>query len=641
MRNSPACDGCDDPLDAAPVGLQQDVQNTPKRKRTELRQALQLLLSGCDRSHLLALLAANLLAIAGGLLAGLAPLALKGLIDGATAPVERPTPASMPHPILWLILAYLLCLCGARLCADLRPWLLSAAEQGLYAQLRQRFFAHILALPLSLHLRGRNDAMVQTLQQAISAYQVILFNLAASALPIVAEALTATAVLLTLGQPALSGVFAAAAFAYLGLVLIWSSRIRAAARGVSCASTKTYGLMSDSLSNCEPLKCFGAQAWAQARFTDATRELQHAWSGLQDQRLRLALLTTAAFGTAMATSLLLAGHALAHDELTVGGFFLANLYVVQLIRLLEMLSSALRDTLQSLAFIKPLIDVFQQEKEVELPARPRPKPGIEAVDLAPKASSVGGSSPTVRPPHIRFSDIHLAFDPQQLVLNGLSLDIPAGRAIGIVGASGSGKSSLVRILLRLHIPQAGQVLFDGVPIQTLPLSTLRSMIAVVPQDIVLFDASIADNIAMGRDGATIQEVQEAAVLAGLQGVIASMPQAFKTQVGERGLRLSGGERQRIAMARAILKNPQIYVFDEATSMLDANTERQILLDQRRFTAGRTSITIAHRLTVLQDLDLIAVLADGRILEQGDHATLLARRGIYAAMWRAQQAGIGR
>ncbi len=640
MRNRRANDGVDGGNGARTEAPRQDGMQPFKNALTELCLALRLLFTGCSRSQIFPLLAANFLAVAGGLLAGVAPLALKGMIDGATAqsvPADQ-TPAA--NQLLGFSLAYLLCLCGARLCTDLRPWMLSSAEQGLYAHLRQRFFRHVLALPLSAHLHAQGDAKVQILQQAVSAYQVILFNLAGSAVPILAEALAASAVLLTLGQPALSGIFATTAFAYLSLVLIWSSRIKVAAGFVSRANFHAHGLMSDSLSNCEPLKCFGAETWAQGKFIRATQELERAWSRLQGRRLSQALLTTAAFGLAMAASLLLASRALTSGELSIGGFFLANLYMVQLIRLLEMMSSALRDSLQSLAFIRPIMEVFQQAREDESADQRRTQSESEASDPRPRAGSMATSQPIGKAPHIRFSDIHMAFDEQRLVLDGLNLDIPAGSSIGIVGESGGGKSSLVRVLLRLYIPQAGQVFFDDVPIHTLPLSTLRSMIAVVPQDVVLFDATIADNIAIGREGATIQDVQEAACLAGMHGLITSMPQAFETRVGERGQRLSGGERQRVAMARAILKSPQIFVFDEATSMLDANTERQILIDQRRVTAGRTSITIAHRLSVLQDLDQIAVMADGRIVEQGKHADLLAGGGIYAKMWRAQQTGAG-
>jgi ATP-binding cassette subfamily B protein len=232
--------------------------------------------------------------------------------------------------------------------------------------------------------------------------------------------------------------------------------------------------------------------------------------------------------------------------------------------------------------------------------------------------------------------VRLSFDAGAPVLDGFSLDVPRGRATAVVGASGCGKSSLVRLLLRLREPDGGRILLNGVPIDTVPLNSLRSLIAVVPQDVMLLNTTIAANIGLGRDGASPAEIECAARLAGLHDFISALPHGYSTSIGERGLKLSGGERQRIAIARAVLRDPELFVFDEATSMLDGSTERTILRNLREVSAGRTTITIAHRLSAIQDADLIAVLGGGRVIEQGDHATLLAADGAYAAMWRAQQ-----
>ncbi len=221
------------------------------------------------------------------------------------------------------------------------------------------------------------------------------------------------------------------------------------------------------------------------------------------------------------------------------------------------------------------------------------------------------------------------------MLNGLSLDIAAGRRVAIVGASGCGKSSLIRLLLRLAEPQVGSILLGGLDIRALPGHEVRELIAVVPQDTMLFNETMAFNIGIGRTDATRCEIERAARLARVHEFICSLPAGYETAVGERGLKLSGGERQRIAIARAVLKNPRIYVFDEATSMLDSVTEADILKNLQEISKGVTTITIAHRLSTIQDADEIVVLGGGKVAERGEHATLLASGCEYAALWREQ------
>ncbi len=219
------------------------------------------------------------------------------------------------------------------------------------------------------------------------------------------------------------------------------------------------------------------------------------------------------------------------------------------------------------------------------------------------------------------------------MLLDLNLDIPAGRSLALVGASGGGKSSLVRLLLRLCEPDEGCIRLDGVRIDALPIQQLRAMIAVVPQDLALLNSTIGANISLGMESATASSIAQAARLAGLHDFIATLPCGYDTVIGERGLKLSGGERQRIAIARAILRDPRLYVFDEATSMLDPLTEEAIMRRIKALSKGRTVLLIAHRLAAARHADEIAVLNGGRIAERGDHATLLARGRVYASMWR--------
>ncbi|RZI59601.1 MAG: ATP-binding cassette domain-containing protein, partial [Rubrivivax sp.] len=242
-----------------------------------------------------------------------------------------------------------------------------------------------------------------------------------------------------------------------------------------------------------------------------------------------------------------------------------------------------------------------------------------------------------RAPEILFHGIGLAFDERLPVLRDLQLRIPAGQTTAIVGASGCGKSSLVRLLLRLQEPQCGTILVGGTAITEMPIHSLRAMAAVVPQDVLLLHASVAANIAFGKEDATQPEIERAAQLAGLHELIACLPTGYATIIGERGLKLSGGERQRIAIARAVLRDPLIYILDEATSMLDAATEASLMQRFRDIATGRTTLVIAHRLSTVRHAHQIAVLEDGRVVEIGAHAALIKLGGRYAALWRAQEA----
>jgi ATP-binding cassette, subfamily B, heavy metal transporter len=242
------------------------------------------------------------------------------------------------------------------------------------------------------------------------------------------------------------------------------------------------------------------------------------------------------------------------------------------------------------------------------------------------------------PGHLEFENVTLSYAPQRVALQGVSFKVPAGKTVGIVGASGSGKSTLVRLLARLLEPDTGRILLDGVPISALSLATLRQSIAVVPQDTVLFNDSVGDNIAFGKAGCTQEEIEQAASRAHLDELIASLPDTYDTNVGERGLKLSGGERQRLSIARAAIKRPRIYIFDEATSALDSVTELEIARNLQEISRSITTLVITHRLSTVVRADEIIVLEAGTVVERGTHASLLRLCGRYAAFWTAQQTG---
>jgi ATP-binding cassette subfamily B protein len=237
---------------------------------------------------------------------------------------------------------------------------------------------------------------------------------------------------------------------------------------------------------------------------------------------------------------------------------------------------------------------------------------------------------------LEFDRVRLSYRSERTILNDVSFALPAGRTLGIVGASGAGKSTIVRLLVRLVEPDGGRILLDGIDIATIPLQTLRRAIAIVPQDTVLFNDTLAYNIGLGRPGSSRKDIERAARLAHLDELVKRLPEGLETRVGERGIKLSGGERQRVSIARAALKRPRIYSFDEATSSLDSRTEREILQNLREISQRCTTLVIAHRLSTVVHADEIVVLHEGMIVERGTHEQLLRSQGRYAALWKAQQ-----
>jgi ATP-binding cassette subfamily B protein len=365
------------------------------------------------------------------------------------------------------------------------------------------------------------------------------------------------------------------------------------------------------------VKYFGAEHREQARYSQAAEAYMQAATKSENSLALLnivqAVITNLLMGGAMAYSV----WGWSEGRLTVGDLVFVNTYLMQLFRPLDFLGMVYRTIRQGLIDMGEMFRLIDTDVEVE------DAPGAPAL--------------IVRRPTVAFDNVVFGYERNREILHGLSFEVQAGQRVAIVGPSGAGKSTIGRLLFRFYDPWSGRILIDGQDIANVQQASLRAAIGIVPQDSVLFNDTIGYNIAYGRDDAGEADVIEAARGAAILPFIKRLPDGFKTQVGERGLKLSGGEKQRVAIARTLVKDPPILLLDEATSALDTRTEQEILATLRRISRHRTSISIAHRLSTIADSDLIHVMHEGRIVEQGSHVDLLRLDGLYAEMWARQAA----
>jgi ATP-binding cassette subfamily B protein len=548
----------------------------------------------------------------GGLAATLGPLALAKLVDVLGAGSARSAEAP------GLMAAYVAALLLQRLFEQIQAYAYGRGEQRLLRRLSAQTYEHMLRLPMAFHVETRSGGLVQTLADGAMGLRLVLFHLVMTVAPVVVQLTAAGVVIVGVFDMGTGLVLVGALVAYTAVFAWGVARQAGPSKAVAAAQVESGGLAADGLMNVEAIKTFTAEQPFARRYDAAlaTRETQARL--FLTRRLTNGLAVAVVFGVALSLALGIAMGGVHDGRVTVGGFVLLNAYVLQLVRPLEMLGFAARDIGQGLAYLGHLLDVLRRPTEASGPWPPIP------------ARAARG------PAALSFQAVSFAFTPERPTLTNVTFRVAAGSKVGIVGPSGAGKSSLLRLILRLYEPQSGRILLDGEPIGELPLAELRAQIAVVSQDTILFNDTIAENIRLAA-AADLVEVEAAAVAARLDELLSNLPEGLHTPVGERGLKLSGGEKQRVSIARAALKRARLVLFDEATAALDPGTERAVWSAMTELSQGATTIIVTHRLSTVVNADQILVLERGQIVQRGRHSTLLAEDGAYARLWRAQEA----
>ena len=539
------------------------------------------------------------------------------LLGWVTDHLARRAPASIAMATtLGLIAAYALSRILMQLFAQLRDGIFAKV---LYQALREvgvKTFAHVHTLSLRFHLERKTGGLSRIIERGTRGIDTLLSFTTFSIFPTLLQLVIFTAEMIW----KLNGWIAATALAMVGAYVLftfaitrWRVRFR---REMNDSDTDASTKAVDSLLNYETVKYFNNEAHETRRFDRSMGRFARA--SIQAQ-ISLSVLNTGqaaimALGTGIVMVLTTIG--IAQGRFTVGDFVMANAILMQLYVPLNLLGTVYREITQALVDMESMFRLLYQPQEV----RDRP----EARELV------------VRGGEIRFDNVVFSYEPERVVLKGVTFRVPAGKTVAVVGPSGAGKSTISRILFRFYDIAGGSVTVDGQDIRDVTQASLRAAIGIVPQDTVLFNDTIRYNIAYGRIAANEAEVKEAARMAQIDPFIRELPLGYSSMVGERGLKLSGGEKQRVAIARTILKNPPILVLDEATSALDTHTEREIQSALAAVTHDRTTLVIAHRLSTVVDADEILVLDHGVIVERGRHTELVAKAGQYAAMWNKQK-----
>jgi len=551
-------------------------------------------------------------------------LLIAGKVVTITVPwfYKHAVDALAPHPGLMAVpVAAILAYGTARVMAQgfnqLRDGVFAKVEQRAVRRIALSVFRHIHTLSLRFHLERRTGGLARAIERGVAAIEFLLSFVLFNIVPTLFEMAIVCAILWRFYSWSFAAVTLATIALYVAFtfsITDWRIRFR---REMNDRNTEANSKSVDAMLNYETVKYFANEAHEAARYDRALAAYERA--AVRSQATLSAL--NIGQGTIIAGGLIgvmvLAGDGVAAGRMTVGDFVLVNTYLIQLYTPLNFLGVVYRNIKQSLTDLEQMLGLLKIRPEI--------------------ADRPGAPTLTARRGAVAFRHVDFAYDPRRPILKDIDFAVPPGATVAIVGPSGAGKSTIARLLFRFYDVDGGAIEIDGEDIREVTQDSLRRAIGVVPQDTVLFNDTIYYNIAYGRPGADRAAIEAAARRAHIHDFVASLPDGYDTIVGERGLKLSGGEKQRVAIARVVLKAPEILVFDEATSALDSKTEREIQQSLAAVAADRTTLVIAHRLSTIVDADEILVLDAGRIVERGRHRPLVAAGGVYAAMWARQQA----
>ncbi len=537
------------------------------------------------------------------------PLVLKDIVDA----LDQPR-AVLALPVFLLISYGVLRLCST-LFGELRDAIFAKVTQRAIRRVANKVFTHLHSLSLRFHLERQTGGVSRDIERGTRGISFLLNFMLFNILPTLLEIGLVLAILISKYDIWFSIIIFLTLLAYIALTLIVTEWRMIFRRTMNNMDSKANTQAIDSLLNYETVKYFGNEAWEARRYDEHLQSWEKAAVRNQTSLATLNAGQSAIIATGVTLLMLLAADKVVEGSMTLGDLVLINAFMLQLYMPLHFLGFVYREIKHSLADMERMFTLLDENREIQ------DKP--DAIPLNAHNAM------------IRFDHVNFAYESNRQILFDVSFDIPAGKNIAVVGHSGSGKSTLARLLFRFYDVQAGCILINEQDIRDVTQHSLRAAIGIVPQDTVLFNDSIYYNIAYGRPDACEEEIYAAAKSAHIHDFIESLPDQYATIVGERGLKLSGGEKQRVAIARTILKNPDILIFDEATSALDSESEKRIQTELKRIAKNRTTLTIAHRLSTIADAHQILVMDRGRIVERGTHPQLLASNGAYTRMWELQ------